>query len=461
MTRILILFLFFFVFIINYLDQYFYFSLFSSPHFIKISTFNNGKSFRAGIISDFQLPCFSDEKYSWQNIFISKLNRSLRILKAHRIDVLIIPGDIANCNTDYAYNIFNKVFNEVFNKRKPLLNIVMGNHDYYKNDPFDEDFLKKDESPEICQKRFQKILGEKPFSHKIINGYHFINWGSDNKNMKSGSNTNINWFKKRMEIAMRYNKTRPIFVITHLPPNNTVYGSLDWGNDILKEVFKPYSNLINFSGHSHFPIIDERSIWQKEFTAIQTGSTSYVELEKDRENGGIPKDENGSWEISGKNTMGLIMDVITDKEIKIKRINFDYEQIIAKDWIINLNLNITNSIYYEGKREKNSIAPEFDYINKIEYKKNNNNNKIRQIIFPQAKHINFVHSYKIMFINNKEIKEYFYLSDFYLMPKDRKKYYIINVPNEIKDGEYEIKIFAIESFGKISKNYLNNKILIN
>ena len=42
---------------------------------------------------------------------------------------------------------------------------------------------------------------------------------------------------------------------------------------------KPYSNIINFSGHSHFPIIDERSIWQKEFTAIQTGSTSYVELE--------------------------------------------------------------------------------------------------------------------------------------------------------------------------------------
>ena len=95
MTRILILFLFFFVFIINYLDQYFYFSLFSSPHFIKRTTFNNGKSFRAGIISDFQLPCFSDEKYSWQNIFISKLNRSLRILKAHRIEVLIIPGDIA------------------------------------------------------------------------------------------------------------------------------------------------------------------------------------------------------------------------------------------------------------------------------------------------------------------------------------------------------------------------------
>ena len=66
-----------------------------------------------------------------------------------------------------------------------------------------------------------------------------------------------------------------------------------------------------------------------------------------------------------------------------------------------------------------------------------------------------------MFINDKEIKEYFYLSDFYLMPKDRKNYYFINVPKEIKDGEYEIKIFAIESFGKISKNFLKNKILIN
>jgi hypothetical protein len=355
----------------------------------------------------------------------------------------------------------------VFKKKFPLLNLIMGNHDYYNNDPFDKEFLQNDEEPKICQKRFEKILGQKPFSHRIINGYHFINFGNDNKNMSIDSNTNLNWLKTRIKIAMRYNKTHPIFVITHLPPNETVYGSHDWGNKNLKEIFKQYPNIINFSGHSHFPIIDERSIWVKDFIAIQTGSTSYVELEKNMTNGGIPIDENGGWGISGKNTMGLIMDVYTNKEIRIQRVNLDKEkeQKIADDWVIDLRMKFLNeSEYYEGKREKKSVEPEYKEFKSIKYKNYNEfrRKKVRQIIFPRAEHVNFVHSYKMVFTNKKnESREYFYVSDFYLMPKERKYYLNVNVPKDIEDGEYEIKIYAIESFGKISKNYLKQNIVIN
>ena len=40
------------------------------------------------------------------------------------------------------------------------------------------------------QKRFENYLGEKPFSHKVINGIHFINWSSENSSSDK-SNTNV------------------------------------------------------------------------------------------------------------------------------------------------------------------------------------------------------------------------------------------------------------------------------
>ena len=87
------------------------------------------------------------------------------------------------------------------------------------------------------------------------------------------------WFEKKIKIALEDNDTKPIFVTTHFPPYNTVYGSLEWGNKILAECFKKYPQIINFSGHSHYSLIDERSIYHKDCTAIQTQSLSYIELE--------------------------------------------------------------------------------------------------------------------------------------------------------------------------------------
>jgi hypothetical protein len=37
--------------------------------------------------------------------------------------------------------------------------------------------------------------------------------------------------------------------------------------------------VIIFSGHSHFPLGDPRSIWQGQYTAVNDGSTNYSELE--------------------------------------------------------------------------------------------------------------------------------------------------------------------------------------
>ena len=57
-------------------------------------------------------------------------------------------------------------------------------------------------------------------------------------------------------------------------------------------------------------------------------------------------------------------------------------------------------------------------------------------------------------INSKnEIIEKLYCSDFFLLPEDRKKILRFKLKTiDIPKGEYQVKIFAQESFGKESDN---------
>ncbi|MBR2789075.1 MAG: hypothetical protein IKD70_00450, partial [Eggerthellaceae bacterium] len=58
----------------------------------------------------------------------------------------------------------------------------------------------------------------------------------------------------------------------------TVYGSSAWNTPDLTAVLSRYPQVVDFSGHSHYPIENPRSIWQGSFTALGTGSLTYFEM---------------------------------------------------------------------------------------------------------------------------------------------------------------------------------------
>ena len=72
----------------------------------------------------------------------------------------------------------------------------------------------------IIKKNFMKI-GEKPFSHKIINGYHFINWGHCDLSMET-SNNNYLWVEREIKKAIKSDDKKPIFVTTHVNAKGTI-----------------------------------------------------------------------------------------------------------------------------------------------------------------------------------------------------------------------------------------------
>ena len=393
----------------------------------------DGKFVKFGIISDFQL----GGKYSPDSskLFENNLFKALKYFKKINIDILIIAGDTTDYGKADNYLLFNKIFYSVYNyDKKPIVISLMGNHDY-----IDSKYNNTQN-----QLKFFKYMKSYPYSHYIINNFNFIFWSNDNYNIDK----DFTWIESTLEKA-KNNKNKegdPIFVITHIPPKKTVYGSEGiWGNDDIFEILKNYSEVICISGHSHYSLRNIKSIWQGNFTAINTQSLSYIDLDNIYANANYVR-----WDSVKNDSMGLIA-YLDDKNIIFKRVEFSTEEIEEEEWKINFPINISNFIYSFDKRNK-KIKPNFNDNNEIRIEKMGENNNIKNyIVFNAASHEDYVYTYKIVLKNKDIYREYIYYSDYYKNKKLRKDILKFELSNEIFRGKYDVEIYAIDSFENISK----------
>ena len=394
----------------------------------------NGDYAKIGIISDFQLDN--------QEVFINNTYRALKVLKKNNVDVIIVAGDTTDKGKIENYMLFNKLYNSVYNdKHKPVLISLMGNHDY--TDPT----LTETQS----QINFIRYIKSYPNSHYIINNYNFIIWSNDNKHHNELAVKDFSWIKSTIEKA-RKNKNKegdPIFVISHFPPKNTVYGSEDlWGSQAIFNFFKDYPEVISISGHLHYSIKNIKSIWQKEFTAINSQSTSYVDLDDIFQN---------AWDIrksSRKNdSMGLIAH-LSQNNVIFDRIEFATEEIMEEKWKIDFPINPSNFQYTFEKRNK-KIKPVFSNKTEIKILKEVVNNESKYYIeFNAASHEDYIYCYKIILkdINKTgEIKQYYYYSDYYKNKKFRDNIMKYELTKDLNSNQYNIEIYAFDSFNNISE----------
>lgn len=79
------------------------------------------------------------------------------------------------------------------------------------------------------------------------------------------------WLKKQLEIARNDNPRKPIFLFHHPNIRGTVFGHEDWSNPGIESIVANFPQVIDFSGHSHYPINAPTSIYQGLFTALNTG----------------------------------------------------------------------------------------------------------------------------------------------------------------------------------------------
>ena len=227
------------------------------------------------------------------------------------LDAAFFVGDVSDRGTTYSLQKFFSIARRC-TREGTTLHATMGNHEYY-------------DSVTMAEYRFMKAGGyESTDAHMELGGYHFIFVSPDGKG-KSYSKDKQEFLSAALEEAAKDDPTgcKPIFVFQHQPNSNTVYGSTtSWGVKELASILEKYPQVVDFAGHSHFPINDPRSIWQGEYTALNTGTLSYYEMDLAGAKGDyvFATDREGGWaeKATGERDAGQFYIVEVDKNHAIR-----------------------------------------------------------------------------------------------------------------------------------------------
>ena len=326
---------------------------------------------RFGVVSDIHITKVgADEKMEgWGNNLTFK--HTLEWFCSQNVDAVMIAGDMADRGTDENLMAVSEAWYSVFPDDKypdgrPVAKVfVYGNHDWegfkYGNSvkklyPDEAELARhiiRTDYAGWWEKAFHESYA--PLYAKEIKGYTFIGAHWDPRGGGAGSAKSVYAFG-RIKAYMAKNGKKidpslPFFYVQHPHPKNTCYGSWAWGHDrgIVTETFSAYPNAIAFSGHSHYSLTDERSLWQGAFTSIGTSSLRYT---------GMPYDEHppagyentatggrDGWRYdavkmmrrfdSGDCRQGMLWSVYDDC-IVVKRREFLSNLDLGDDWVMPL-----------------------------------------------------------------------------------------------------------------------------
>lgn len=392
-------------------------------------TSNEKPLLRAGIISDIQaLPSRHDwGMYNFAN--------ALKLFKQKGIDLLINAGDLAESGNPDTYALYWELIDEYFPGGIEHT-ACEGNHDCNGKAPFPEAFAK------VCKEL--RRAGTNP-EHRVIGGYDFITFATfdrmhyDEKELPA--------LECELQKAVDRDPLKPVFVITHFPPNQTVSGSFDSGSKELLKAFQKFPQVISLSGHTHYPLADERTIWQGSFTAIETSTLAYGCMSEEH----CFNTVNGILPFAREVTEAIYMEIFTDR-IEFRRYNTTDGRELGAPWVVDIPFDPATARHTAARansRKAPEFAPEADLLIRYDY-------GYAYIIFDRTTGGDFAQFYDVefsLFDEEKqeweEFQSYRYASDFYRFEFNRQDKLYFKLPGTLQGGRLcRFRVYGVESFGK-------------
>ncbi len=270
-------------------------------------------------LRDMNALCASDERYAG-------------------FDALVIVGDFATRGTAAQM----KKVKAVIDREKPAgteLIMTLASHEYMAD------------GEENALRRFDGIFGLSPDTHTVINGFHFIAVTTTGGcHFDDGKR---DFISRELERAADDGGKKPIFFFQHPHITDTVYGSINWGEDEITDILMNYPQIVDFSGHSHAPINDPRSVHQRHFTAFGTGTLSYFELDEfDKVHGTIPPDSRQAAQF-------LIVEADAEGAVRVYPYDVISGNFFGYTWEVDEPWNI-DSYKYTDARYVTAAKPYFE-----------------------------------------------------------------------------------------------------
>ena len=419
---------------------------------------------KLGVLSDIHLKDPGDEK-----TFIT----ALEYFRASRVDGVLIAGDIADTGrvsqlklcADAWFKVFpdgkypdGKVCEQLF---------VYGNHCILgcgwgnNKDLPDEELIGRGDTRKIA---WEKLFHEEyqPIWLKTVNGCPIVgaHWAEWEKGALA---------KFLEEHRAAIDPALPFVYTQHAHPKDTCMGPWAWGHDRgdTTEILSKFPNCVAFSGHSHYTLTDDRSVWQGAFTSINTSSLKYSSLDYSlRENA---YQSNGGGGYTGEKRKHVMHHIDTndgrqgqivsffDDRLEIERREFVYGKSLGPNWIVPFAAGREDFSF--AARAAKRTAPEFAAEAKVEVAlQEEKDRKLVRVTFPSARPVDGCRPYDyevsaILIADDVDLvqaQRRVFDSAFYL-PEDMAvkpavcDFAADELPNK---GNYRFTVRPIECYGK-------------
>ena len=243
---------------------------------------------RVGILSDIHIV---DKDGTRENcVAVDMFEKALRHFRDVKVDAVLIAGDMADGGLSNELLAVGDAWRRVFpgGKRPDGAKVekvfVAGNHDFegwrYAS------ARKKLKTTQEVQARaigwkgnrvkfWKEAFDEEyaPMFVKDVKGYQFVGVHFGEFDRKGAVAAFLEAHKA--ELA----GSKPFFYTQHYHPKATCSAPWVWGQDSGESTaaLKAFPNAVAFTGHSHTPLTDDRTLWRGAFTSVGTASLKYPE----------------------------------------------------------------------------------------------------------------------------------------------------------------------------------------
>lgn len=358
-----------------------------------------GARLKLGVVSDIHVGCAGWEQWNeFMGFNVHTFVRALRHFRDAEVDGVVIAGDLADYGMIYEMEAVAEAWRHVFpddrlpDGRRVEKLFVTGNHDWegflYRNfgktrypDPA---ALAKATLQGNMKTAWERIWNEpyQPVWTKDVKGYTFVGAHWEGFSYKEYENISFAGASEAICAAgAKADPKKPFFFIQHPLPKDTNYGPNGWGHDHgdTTAALSKFPNAFAISGHSHYSLTDEHSLWQGAFTSLSMSSLRYgsafiedlyPDTFEDAKSYGAGAEAANARKMMPRSSFsdarqGSLLTVFDDR-IEITRHDFLSDEPLADDWVVPWMPSEKGKPFMPSRQKATEKKPFFAVTAKVE-----------------------------------------------------------------------------------------------
>ncbi len=358
-----------------------------------------------------------------------------------KLDGVLFAGDITDSGMGIQYLAFQSIMNAGLKAETQPMVIVAKSHDCKTQGKDALDF-------------YESLSGLTTDFHYVLNGFHFIGISTthDRDTDVKYTQTQLGWLDAQLAQAIADDPAKPIFVTHHEHVANTVYGSREslgegWSTPEFYDILARYPQVVDFSGHSHYPLNDPRSIWQGDFTALGTSSLNYFEFTVDDVRTVHPKNNKKAAQM-------WVAEADANNRVRLRGYDLIADAFVC-EYLIENPSDKSTFAYTPEQMAANSAVPVFAEGTAAKTKKLLDGTYRVDIPAAQSTDEKIVFLYRVFVLDEagNPINDFWELSGYYFTPPPETV--CVNI-GKLEKGTYQLKIIAENAYGMQSEPVTQN-----